>query len=366
MTSMQQNIIYQGNSLISVETLPEYSQPVVIKKPLKRLSMAKETTRYPHICSRPNLPRRFINIGGNTLHLHRKLRLIAYVLVFLHASFAVFFLNADSAHAQNTAQVSESAQEQEKPQISLTPAERAWLAQNHTVRVRAADYEPYLIIREGEPKGISIDYIRLISERAGINIEIIKETRSFGEAFESFKELNGPDWLPHLTPTIEREPYANWSSKSYTSSPRVIFTKKNREFILDTDDLASKTIAGSRGNIVVKMLKDKYPHIRFTLFDTVGEALEAVASGKADATITNLTLGTYLINKRGLTNLKIAGPSPLGNQFFHFANRKDWPELTGIINKALDTFSAEERSAIQGRYLSPVKYEYGITSADVL
>jgi serine/threonine protein kinase len=33
---MQQNIIYQGNSVISVETLPEYSQPVVIKKPSKR------------------------------------------------------------------------------------------------------------------------------------------------------------------------------------------------------------------------------------------------------------------------------------------------------------------------------------------
>ena len=36
MTSVQQNIIYQGNSLISVETLTEYSQPVVIKKPIKR------------------------------------------------------------------------------------------------------------------------------------------------------------------------------------------------------------------------------------------------------------------------------------------------------------------------------------------
>jgi len=36
MASQQQNIIYQGNSVISVETLPEYSHPVVIKKPSKR------------------------------------------------------------------------------------------------------------------------------------------------------------------------------------------------------------------------------------------------------------------------------------------------------------------------------------------
>jgi len=33
---MQQNIIYEGNSVISVETHPEYSHPVVIKKPSKR------------------------------------------------------------------------------------------------------------------------------------------------------------------------------------------------------------------------------------------------------------------------------------------------------------------------------------------
>ena len=36
MASLQQNIIYQGNSVISVETLPEYSPPVVINKPSRR------------------------------------------------------------------------------------------------------------------------------------------------------------------------------------------------------------------------------------------------------------------------------------------------------------------------------------------
>ena len=36
MALLQQDIIYQRNSVISVETLPEYSRPVVIKKPSKR------------------------------------------------------------------------------------------------------------------------------------------------------------------------------------------------------------------------------------------------------------------------------------------------------------------------------------------
>ena len=38
MASMHKNTIYQGNSVISVETLKGYSHPVVIKKPAKRHS----------------------------------------------------------------------------------------------------------------------------------------------------------------------------------------------------------------------------------------------------------------------------------------------------------------------------------------
>ena len=36
MTHKQNHIIYQGNSVISVEPHPDYSQPVVVKKPFKR------------------------------------------------------------------------------------------------------------------------------------------------------------------------------------------------------------------------------------------------------------------------------------------------------------------------------------------
>jgi hypothetical protein len=36
MASTKKNIFYQGDTTISVETLPDYSQQVVIKKPSKR------------------------------------------------------------------------------------------------------------------------------------------------------------------------------------------------------------------------------------------------------------------------------------------------------------------------------------------
>ena len=33
---MDRDILYQGNSIITVETLPDYAHPVVIKRPSKR------------------------------------------------------------------------------------------------------------------------------------------------------------------------------------------------------------------------------------------------------------------------------------------------------------------------------------------
>jgi hypothetical protein len=148
---------------------------------------------------------------------HGKLRLIAYVLVFLHAFLAVFLLNANFALAQNTIQVSESAQKPEKPQISLTPAERAWLAQNHTVWVRVFEYPPFIIVDADGPKGISIDYLKLSFERTGINYKFRVETRSFGEALKSLIALKGPDLLPSIVPAIEREPHVAFTQIYYSS-----------------------------------------------------------------------------------------------------------------------------------------------------
>ena len=36
MGSMVKEIIHKGNSIISVETLPDYSHPVIVKKPSKQ------------------------------------------------------------------------------------------------------------------------------------------------------------------------------------------------------------------------------------------------------------------------------------------------------------------------------------------
>jgi len=52
--------------------------------------------------------------------------------------------------------------------IELTPEERDWLKQDHTVRVFSTDHAPLMSYREGKPFGISADLLKQISERTGI------------------------------------------------------------------------------------------------------------------------------------------------------------------------------------------------------
>ena len=108
-----------------------------------------------------------------------------------------------------------------------------------------------------------------------------------------------------------------------------------------------------------------YPEIRQALYDSDEAALQAVATGQADAYIGNLTVASHIIHGRGFSHLKVAAASPFGDQALSMGNRKDWPELTSIINKALASITEEEKTAIRNKYLA-IKFEQGINKAEVL
>jgi ABC-type amino acid transport substrate-binding protein len=248
--------------------------------------------------------------------------------------------------------------------IALSPNEEAWLAQNHVVRVRVTSFPPYIFLAEGaEPKGIAIDYLKLIAERSGITFVFMRETRGYNQAIKGLIDLQGPDLIPCMVSRIDLKDRILFS-KSYYVSPRVIFTRSDSPFISDISDLRGRKLAMAPAIILDELVR-KYPDIVPQRVQFDQQALKAVSTGQADAYIGEITLASYLILEHGFSDLKVAAPSPLADIAYCFGTRSDWPELNSIINKALDTIEPLERSAIRSRYLS-VRYEYGITPTDVL
>jgi len=245
----------------------------------------------------------------------------------------------------------------------LTEEEKAWLAQKHKVNVRVANFPPYMILGENKISGIVIDYLNLIAEHTGVTFEFVVENRPWQEALESLKSHQGPDVITSLSPLEERKSYMNFSEPYYVS-PRVIFTRNESPVISGIDDLNSKILAVPHGTFIQKKVEEEYPEIRLLLNDTDLEAIKAVAFGKADAFIGNLINTSQVLLLHGINNLKIAAPSPYADDVYTFGIRKDWPELTSIINKGLSTISSQEKLEIRSKYMA-VRYEHGIRIIDV-
>jgi len=197
--------------------------------------------------------------------------------------------------------------------------------------------------------------VRVVSERLGINMEVEKGL-PWPQVMEKARarEL---DVLPCLARTKDREEYLLFT-KPYVNVPVVIVTRTDAPYIGSLEDLHHRTVAVVQGYHLHERVARDHPELKLLVFGSTKEALRAVSEGKAFAFPGNLAITFYLIPKLGLTNLKVAAPTA-----YSFAPciavRKDWPELQSILDKALATISAEERTAIAQKWIS-LDLFYGI------
>ena len=236
--------------------------------------------------------------------------------------------------------------------IQLTQAEKDFIAEHPVIHMGVdPEFVPYEFIdSDGNYKGIAADYIQLISEKTGLQF-IPEKGLTWAEAYEKGveKEL---DVLPCVSKTAQREEYFLFSDPYYAFQ-RAVFVKEDNNTINSFDDLAGQTVAvqtnSSHQGFVLK-----HDSIELSLYPTVEEALQAVSNGTESAFVGNLATSSYLIKSNGITNLRyvpIMTDERDENQSLYFAIRDDWPELVGIINKALGSIGEEEKIAINNKWI---------------
>ncbi|MBD3308695.1 transporter substrate-binding domain-containing protein [candidate division KSB3 bacterium] len=245
--------------------------------------------------------------------------------------------------------------------IGLTPAETLWLREHKVLRVAGPRaFPPFQYVAEdGTVAGMASDYIRLISERLGVRMEV--ETQLLWPEVLQKAQERTLDVISCAAKTAERETYLTFTSP-YLSFPMVIISRKDAPFIGGLQDLHGLRVAFIRRASTYEWFqRDQIEAIPYVV-DSPLEALEAVSMDFADAHVGNLAANSYLIEKNGLTNLKIAAPTDYGRYDLAFAVRSDWPELVEMLNKALDSITQEEHNAIRQKWIA-VRYEYGIDPA---
>jgi serine phosphatase RsbU (regulator of sigma subunit)/ABC-type amino acid transport substrate-binding protein len=240
--------------------------------------------------------------------------------------------------------------------VHLTQEETDWLAALPVPVHRGADpaWPPFEFQdKQGIYAGMCQDYTNIVVDRLHLQLELVPDL-DWKEVLDGIRKRE-LDIISCISMTPERETYLVFS-KPFITSPQVIFTREDYPYISGLKDLQGKTVATVGGYSITDILRRDYPGLKLMLVENTLQALQAVAVGQADAVVDTLAVGIYYIRRQNLANLKVAAPARVPPLEMRFGIRKDWWPLVPIIEKALDTITPEEHTAIQQNWVN-VKYD---------
>ena len=232
----------------------------------------------------------------------------------------------------------------------LTKSEKNYIEKKKVIKVCTnPNWTPIEFTNnDGEPNGISIDILKLLGEKTGLQFQFIK-TKTWAES-QMYLKNKKCDILPAAIQTKEREKYANFTTP-YLNYDLAIITKDDKPLVDELETLIDKKLSRKKHSGLVSKLRDKYPNIQIK--ETVGykEAFEAVENGEVYYTIATLPVLSYYKNIYNFENLQIAGYSKMVYNL-SIAVRDDNIILYNILNKSLFTLSDESKKIIHEKWLS--------------
>ncbi|MBF0289907.1 MAG: transporter substrate-binding domain-containing protein, partial [SAR324 cluster bacterium] len=247
--------------------------------------------------------------------------------------------------------------------ISLSQEEKQWLAKHPEIRL-GDDYQwaPISFINEkGNYTGISSSYIRLIANRLGI--EMIPQTGlTWMQVMEKAKRKE-IDILPAIMKSPEREKEYHFTNPVFTT-PFIIATREDSSAVSDLLDFNDKRVGVVRGYITSEILTNEFPAVQKIEFNNLSEGLLALNGNRIDAFVDALATVSWEINNAGLKDIKIAAITDHQLELA-IAVRKDWPEFIPILNKAINSISDEEMSAIRNAWIA-VNVQFGLDLKTIL
>jgi len=236
-------------------------------------------------------------------------------------------------------------------QQPLSPEELTWLQQHKDPILvhNESDWKPFNYNESGKPAGYSIDYMNLVAAKLSLNIEYVSGP-SWSEFLEMMKK-GSLDVMVNIASTRERRKYLGFT-EPYFITKTALYVLSSDETILDLDDLAGKKIGFTEGFFFGDFLRKSYPEIEIVTFDSTLDSLVAVEKGLIDAAIEVPVVGKRILQEEKLNSVKQAGIVK-DHRFittFYIATGKENTILRNIIQKGMDTISADDELFIRQKW----------------
>jgi PAS domain S-box-containing protein len=234
---------------------------------------------------------------------------------------------------------------------SLSDEERGFLENAGPIRVHnEQEWAPINFNERGTPKGFSIDYIKLLAAKTGLELEFITGP-SWNEFLEMIKQ-GRLEVMLNIARNQERENFLEFTPPYFTMF-RMLYIAKDSPQVRSMKDLHGKRFAVIKGFHVQHLLK-AHPEITMVEVANSSAAIMAVSTGRADALFEFMPVVDHLTQELQITNLKVGGDAGLDQGkpiALCLAVGKGQKVLAGILEKGMERISREELRALKEKWL---------------
>ncbi|PLX66702.1 MAG: hypothetical protein C0602_11600 [Denitrovibrio sp.] len=242
----------------------------------------------------------------------------------------------------------------DKVNLKLTDEEKTYLANKAVFKVaNEMDWAPFDFVKNGEPTGYTIDMMDIIAKRLGVQFEYVNGMGWEG-LVNAFKN-NELDILPAVYKTQQREKTMLFSSP-YFNNVFGVFTQKGVVYN-SLENLKGKIVALPKEYSVRTILSDEGLEPLFLDVQNMKEALQMVATGKADYTMDSATLMQYMLTEYGIPNVGLTMFPDFKkdvNPSIYIAVHSSQSVLMSALQKAMNSITEEEKIKLQKRWLTGV------------
>lgn len=239
--------------------------------------------------------------------------------------------------------------EEKHNSVIFTEKEKSWIKKHPVIRI-APDPE-FMPIEffdsKGEYTGIAADYARLIEKKIGITFDVVR-CKNWDDVIARMKTRD-VDVLNAVVKSPQREEYMQFPTP-YLKIPSVIIVRKNVDHHLTLSQLKGMNVAMVSGYGYLDLIRNSNPELKIDQVADLKTALRKVSFGMTDAFVGDLATASFYIESEGITNLRVAGETDPPN-ISGFAVRSDWPELAGILEKAVSLLTEEEKANIYKHWI---------------
>jgi len=195
--------------------------------------------------------------------------------------------------------------------------------------------------KDGKYIGIVAEYLEEIEKITGLKFKKI-QTKTWAESVALIKAKK----VNMISETTDSEMASFLSfTKPYLENHIVIVMDAKAKYVDNISLIQDKRLVVIKGYGYVSKIKQAYPKIHFTEAENISQGLKIVSSGRADALLCTMALGTYYINKGGFINLRIVGKT----EFFTtigYGVQPEFKPLVKILNKTIDSLDKGKKQEI--------------------